>query len=142
MDRRHQEPTNVADRQLTELIDYRMTLRDLTIRADAFIDGVLSSENVNMSSSKLEPRTHALVRLAALVAMGAAEPSYRQVVEAARDAGASAEEVVGTLVAVITATGVPRVVAAAPAVGLALGYDVQAALESPDPHGVSGSGPT
>jgi hypothetical protein len=70
--------------------------------------------------------------MGAMIALGAAEPSYRQIVEAARVAGASTDEVVGTLVAVMTATGVPRVVAAAPAVGLAIGYDVHAALEELD----------
>ncbi len=89
----------------------------------------MASETANIAQSRLDPKTHALVRMGAMIALGAAEPSYRQTADAARVAGASTEEVVGTLVAVMTATGVPRVVAAAPAVGLAIGYDVHAALE-------------
>ena len=45
-------------------------------------------------------------------------------------AGATADEIVGTLMAVAPITGVARTVAAAPEFGLALGYDVDAALES------------
>jgi alkylhydroperoxidase/carboxymuconolactone decarboxylase family protein YurZ len=109
--------------------DYRRTLRQLTIRDDAFVERVMSSEATNLARSGLDAKAHAMVRLAALVAMGAAEPSYRQVVQAALQAGATVDEVVGTLVAVMPLTGVPRAVAAAPAVGLGLGYDVQEALE-------------
>jgi 4-carboxymuconolactone decarboxylase len=109
--------------------DYRRTLRQLTIRDDAFVERVMSSEATNLARSGLDAKTHAMVRLAALVAMGAAEPSYRQVVHAALEAGATVDEVVGTLVAVMPLTGAPRAVAAAPAVGLGLGYDVQDALE-------------
>ena len=50
----------------------------------------------------------------------------------ARAAGATADEIVGTLVAVVSLTGVPRAVAAAPKLGLALGYDVDAVLEGLD----------
>jgi len=109
--------------------DYRRILRQLTIRDDAFVEGVMSSEATNLARSGLDAKAHAMVRLAALVAMGAADPSYRQVVQAALEAGATVDEVVGTVVAVMPLTGVPRVVAAAPAVGLGLGYDVQEALE-------------
>jgi alkylhydroperoxidase/carboxymuconolactone decarboxylase family protein YurZ len=116
----------------SRVADSRTTLRRLTIRDDAFVQQAMASETVNLAESGLDPKTHALVRMGAMIALGAAEPSYRQIVEAARVAGASTDEVVGTLVAVMTATGVPRVVAAAPAVGLAIGYDVHAALEQLD----------
>jgi 4-carboxymuconolactone decarboxylase len=48
------------------------------------------------------------------------------------DAGASYDEIVGTLIAVMPIVGVARVVSAAPNLGLALGYDVSAALELVD----------
>jgi 4-carboxymuconolactone decarboxylase len=48
------------------------------------------------------------------------------------DAGASYDEIVGTLIAVMPIVGVARVVSAAPKLGLALGYDVSAALELVD----------
>ena len=45
-------------------------------------------------------------------------------VEAGLEAGASYDEIVGTLIAVIPIVGVARVVSAAPNLALALGYDV------------------
>ena len=80
----------------------------------------------------LDCKTHALVRIGALVAVDAGTPSYLSAVEAALAAGATADEIVGALVAVTPIAGAPRVVAAAPRLGLALGYDVPEALESVD----------
>ena len=53
-------------------------------------------------------------------------------VEAGLKAGASYDEIVGVLVAVIPIVGVARVVSAAPNLALALGYDVPDALELVD----------
>jgi len=50
-------------------------------------------------------------------------------VEAALNAGASHNEIVGVLIAVLPLVGISRVVSAAPNLGLALGYDVGEALE-------------
>ena len=50
-------------------------------------------------------------------------------IDKARKAGATNDEIVGTLVAVMPALGSARVVCAAPKLGLALGYDVAEALE-------------
>ena len=51
---------------------------------------------------------------------------------AALAAGATADDVVGTLRAVAPSVGLARVVAAIPGLALAAGYDVDAALESLD----------
>ena len=72
----------------------------------------------------LEPRTLELVRLAALVAVGGAGPSYGAQADAAVDAGATAAEMADVLAGVIPIVGLPRVVAAAPKLALALGHDV------------------
>jgi 4-carboxymuconolactone decarboxylase len=72
----------------------------------------------------LDARTLALVRLAALVAVGGAVPSYGAQADAAVDAGATAAEIVDVLVGVIPVVGLPCVVAAAPKLALALGHDV------------------
>jgi alkylhydroperoxidase/carboxymuconolactone decarboxylase family protein YurZ len=105
-------------------------LRKLTIRDDALLQRVLAKEESGHPvESSLDPKTHALVCIAALIAMDAAAPSYLCAVERARAAGASDEEIVGCLLAVVRFLGEPRVVSAAPKLGLALGYDVGAALE-------------
>jgi hypothetical protein len=75
--------------------------------------------------------------LAALVAMRAPATAYRDTVEAALDGGAREEEVIGTLVAVAATVGLSRVVSATVALGLALGYDIDAALEELDPAAAS-----
>ena len=51
-------------------------------------------------------------------------------VDVARRHGASDDEIVGCLIAVLPAVGVANVVSAAPKLALALGYDVTAALEA------------
>jgi alkylhydroperoxidase/carboxymuconolactone decarboxylase family protein YurZ len=111
--------------------DHEQTLCKLAVRDDAFVDLVLADDEANERASTLDGRTHALVRVGALVAMDAAPPSYMEAIEAARRWGATSEEIVGCLVAVLPTVGVARVVSAAPKVALALGYDVDAALESP-----------
>jgi 4-carboxymuconolactone decarboxylase len=77
----------------------------------------------------MDARTQALVRLAALVATGGDPRGYeREVVEALRS-GATADDVVGTLVAVAPTVGLARVVSAAAGMASGLGYDVDRALE-------------
>jgi 4-carboxymuconolactone decarboxylase len=72
----------------------------------------------------LDQKTMALARLAALVAVGAAVQSFGEHADAAVSAGASADEIVDVLVGVCPVVGIPRVVAAAPKLALALGYDL------------------
>jgi 4-carboxymuconolactone decarboxylase len=77
----------------------------------------------------LDAKTAALVRLAALLAIGAATTSCRVSVEMARAAGSSDEEIVAVLVAVAPAVGGARVVGAAPRLALAIDYDVEDVAE-------------
>ena len=109
--------------------DYKLTLRRLAVRDDRFIAALLSEEGANATLSGIDPRSHALLRIAALIALDAAPPSYMSAVECGVKAGASYDEIVGTLIAVLPIVGVARVVSAAPNLGLALGYDVAEALE-------------
>src|SRR4051812_13219777 len=108
---------------------YRTTLRRLTILDDRVFERILGSDSESERESQLGAKTHALVRIGALVAMGASAPSFRPVVDRAREAGATDDEIVGALIAVATATGAPRVVTAAPKIALAMGYDVDSGLE-------------
>jgi 4-carboxymuconolactone decarboxylase len=64
-----------------------------------------------------------------LVAVGGSEPSFGAHADAAVSAGATAAEIVEVLVGVVPTVGLPRAVAAAPKVGMALGYDINGALE-------------
>ena len=112
--------------------DYKLTLRKFALRDDRFIDSLLSQDRASASVSGIDPLSHALLRIAALIAIDAAPPSFMSAVEAGLDAGASYDEIVGTLIAVMPIVGVARVVSAAPNLALALGYDVAEALELVD----------
>jgi 4-carboxymuconolactone decarboxylase len=112
--------------------DYKLTLRRLSLRDDRFIDAMLGEWRAHATLAGIDPRSLALLRIAALIAIDAAPPSYMSAVEAGVDAGASYDEIVGTLIAVMPIVGVARVVSAAPNLALALGYDVSEALELVD----------
>ena len=99
----------------------RLSLHDERMVADAACRAGAPSDG---PAPILDPRTQALVRLAALVAVGGAVPSYGAQADAAVDAGATAAEIVEVLVAVVPVVGLPCVVAAAPKLSLALGHDV------------------
>jgi 4-carboxymuconolactone decarboxylase len=114
------------------LEEYKLTLRRLAMRDDRFIDVLLSEDRANATLAGIDPRSHALARVAALIAMDAAPPSYMSAVQAGVEAGATYDEIAGTLIAVLPIVGVARVVSAAPKLGLALGYDVAEALELVD----------
>jgi 4-carboxymuconolactone decarboxylase len=109
--------------------NHETTLTKLAIADEAYYQALLSGETNNVAESHLDEKTHALVRLGALVAIDATAPGYMWAVEAARRRGASEDEIVGCLIAALPAVGVANAVAAAPKLALALGYDVTAALE-------------
>ena len=108
--------------------DYKERLRRLAVHDDAFLDAIA----VAGRSAALNARTEALVRLAATVAVDGAPSSFQHAVALALAAGATKEEIVASLEAVTPVTGTARVVQCAPKVALALGYDVESALERLD----------
>ncbi len=74
----------------------------------------------NIEQSGLDARTHAMVRLAALVAAGEPGTSYDQHVATALDHGVTPDEIVGVLVALLPMVGAARVTTAAAAILAAL----------------------
>jgi 4-carboxymuconolactone decarboxylase len=111
-------------------LDYRELLRRLAINDPRIVDDALLEAADGDGAEELDPRTLALVRLAALVAIGGAVPSYGAQADAALDAGATVAEIVDVLVGAVPIVGLPCVVAAAPKLAMALGYDTDDALES------------
>ena len=112
--------------------EYKLILRRLALRDDRYIDGLLRADCSGATLAGIDSRSHALLRIAALIAIDASPPSYMSAVQAGLDAGASYEEIVGTLIAVMPIVGIARVVSAAPNLALALGYDASEALELVD----------
>jgi 4-carboxymuconolactone decarboxylase len=75
-------------------------------------------------NSGLDPRSFALVKIAALIALDAPPASYLWQVANALDAGATPEDLIGVLRAIAPQVGGPRVVAAAPELMVALGLSL------------------
>jgi alkylhydroperoxidase/carboxymuconolactone decarboxylase family protein YurZ len=100
-------PTDPTDEFLVRLADSSPEL----------IERIVGRHLENIEESGLDPKTHALVRIASLVTVGAPLASFAWQVSMAREAGASDDEIGGVLVAVAPTAGLPRVVTAAPHVG-------------------------
>lgn len=115
------------------LIDYQDALRSLALNDEQFIESVLAMDGGDFEFTGLDDRTRALVCLGGLLAVGGARSSYQSRVDEAFAAGASVDQIVGVLIALTPTIGVARVVATAPELAVAVGYDIDAALENLDP---------
>ena len=88
------------------------------------LEELMQANSENIQASRLDAKTYAMVNLAALVAMDAPPASYVWQVGLAPDAGVTAQEVLGLLIALQPNVGNARIVAAAPEIALALGMDM------------------
>jgi 4-carboxymuconolactone decarboxylase len=124
----------VARRRMraAKMDDYKEHLRRLAVHDDALLE-TIAVEGSSFVTSVLDQRTEALLRIAATIAVDAAPSSFQHAVAHALAAGATSDEIVATLDAVTPVTGAARVVRCVPKVALALGYDVEEALELLDP---------
>jgi hypothetical protein len=108
-------------------VDYTDHLRLLALNDSAYVERL--AERCDVAVTSLDTKMLAFARLGALIAAGGAVPSYCAEADAALDAGATPAEVVDVLIGVASVVGMPCIVAAAPNLALALGYDTDAALE-------------
>jgi hypothetical protein len=111
-------------------LDYTEQLRLLALNDTAYVERLTVGDDVTVAD--LDTKVLALTRLSALIATGGALPSYCAETDAAIDAGAKPDEVVAVLIGVASVVAVPCIVAAAPSLALALGYDTEVALEGLD----------
>ncbi len=95
----------------------------------AVLAGASAAWDENLQASGLDPRTYAMVSLAALVASGADPASYGFQVQRAIEAGVIGDELVSLLVALNPTVGNVRTVAAAMAIADALGIEVASGLD-------------
>ncbi len=116
----------------TPMDDYKQQLRRLAVHDEALLEAI-ASDGGAFATGVIDERTAALVRVAATIAVDAAPHSFQHSITLALAAGATSDEIVASLEAVTPVTGAARVVQCAPKVALALGYDVDAALERHDP---------
>jgi alkylhydroperoxidase/carboxymuconolactone decarboxylase family protein YurZ len=99
-------------------------LRRLALNDENTVRSAIGAPSSMGGVTALDDKTVALVRLAALLSIGAATVSCRATVDVARAAGATDDELVGVLVAVGPAVGAARLVNAAPRLALAIDCDV------------------
>ncbi len=100
-------------------------LRRLALNDERSIESVLMRGSQGDAAATLVPKVDLLVRLGALLALGAATTSLRATVERAKLAGATDDEIVGVLIAVAPAVGLARVVSTAPKLATAIGYELE-----------------
>jgi 4-carboxymuconolactone decarboxylase len=98
-------------------------LRRLALNDEAATEATLGSVLRDRGASGLDARTHALVRVAALIAAESAQASHSWAVEAALAAGASDDDIVDVLAAVAPIVGLARLSTAAPQLALARDAD-------------------
>ena len=97
------------------------TLRGLSAAEPSVLEGLLGAQRENLQDSGLDSRAYALVTVAALIALDAPPTSFVAQVAFALESGATPEDLLGVLIAVSPQVGLPRVIAAAPELMLALG---------------------
>src|SRR5262245_40091589 len=98
-------------------------LEGLAMQKEDIVGSLLEMQLHNLEASGLDPRTYSLVKIAALIALDAPSASYVAQVEFANEAGVDPDEILRVLVAVAPQVGLPRAIAAAPELMLALGLD-------------------
>ena len=104
--------------------DHEALLSELALNDEAAVESILGTVAVDADDTMLGARTHALVRLSALIALESPDASFEWIVSVALAAGASDAEIVGVLVAVAPVVGVARMNSAAAALARALGLDI------------------
>ena len=111
---------------------FHETLRRLAMIDESFVEGEVGLRLDLAEKSALDPRTAALLQVGASAAIGSPGVSLEWSAARALAAGASGDQIADVLLAIAPVAGLDRVVAAAPHLGTALGYDIAAALEEPD----------
>ncbi len=102
----------------------RTALAELALGDPELLGEGLEFRAMLQGKSGLDPRTFALVKIAALIAVDAPPASYLWQVSNALEAGATPQDLIGVLLAVTPQVGGPRAVAAAPELMVALGLSL------------------
>jgi 4-carboxymuconolactone decarboxylase len=111
---------------------FKETLRRLAMIDEGFVEDQAGFGLGLTGTPALDPKTAALLQIAASVAIGSPAVCLQWCAGRALAAGASEDEIADVLLAIAPVAGLGRVVCAAPDMATGLGYDVVAALEEPD----------
>jgi alkylhydroperoxidase/carboxymuconolactone decarboxylase family protein YurZ len=99
-------------------------LTALAVGDQGALEEVLAFRETEQASTGLDARTFSLVKIAALIALDAPPASYLWQVANALASGATAQDLLGVLRAVLPQVGGPRAMAAAPELMIALGLEL------------------
>jgi alkylhydroperoxidase/carboxymuconolactone decarboxylase family protein YurZ len=121
-------------RRMSQTARYQETLRRLAMIDESFVEDEARLVLGQAATSALDSKTAALLRVGASVAIGSSAVCLEWSVGRAMAAGASEDEIADVLLAIVAVAGLGRVVAAAPDVASALGYDIWSALEERNGH--------
>ena len=94
---------------------------------ELLLEGLEARQELQQKSG-LDPRTFSLVKIAALIALDAPPSSYLWQVGNALEAGCTPDDLAGVLQAVAPQVGIPKIVAAAPELMVALGISLPEGL--------------
>ena len=119
---------------MSEAARFQETLRRLAMIDEEFVEGDAGLGLDPAATLTLDAKTAALLQVGASVALGSPGVCLEWSAARALAAGANEDEIADVLLAIAPVTGLGRIVAAAPDVATALGYDIAAALEEPDDH--------
>jgi alkylhydroperoxidase/carboxymuconolactone decarboxylase family protein YurZ len=100
-------------------------LEAIATAEEEILSSLLAMQLHNLDESGLDARTYSLIKIATLVALDAPPASYLAQVAFALESGVTPEEILGTLIATAPQVGLPRVIAAAPELMLALGLELE-----------------
>jgi len=114
-----------------QAVRFQETLRRLAMIDEDFVEHQARLGLDPVQASALDPKTAALLQVGASAAIGSPAVCLEWATGRALAAGASEDEIADVLLAIAPVAGLGRVVAAAPEVATALGYDIEAALEEP-----------
>ena len=121
-------------RHMSQTVRFQETLRRLAMIDEGFVEDQAGLGLGLAAASALDPKTAALLHVGVSVALGSSAVCLEWSAGRALAAGASEDEIAVVLLAIAPVAGLGRVVAAAPDVATALGYDTSAAMEEPDDH--------
>ena len=114
-----------------QTLRFQEILRRLAI-VDEGLAGDQAGLGLGLPNSRLDPKTAALVRVGALVAIGSPGVCLEWSTTRALAQGATDDEITDVLLAIAPVAGLGRIACAVPEVATALGYDIETALEEPE----------
>jgi alkylhydroperoxidase/carboxymuconolactone decarboxylase family protein YurZ len=114
------------------MTDREEILRRLTLGDEACLASLVADRRSTFSPARLDAGAETLLKLGALAASDASDVTWHQTVGAALDAGIEPDQILDALVVLAPLVGSTRLTVIAPKVALAMGFDVDAALETLD----------